>query len=52
MPPVSFPCHRSLQEKEVKFSLRLEDMKVREVEASRFSLSKKYPFALFYTTGK
>lgn len=40
------------QEKELKYSLRLEDMRVRDVEAGRFSIGKKHVFALFYTTGK
>lgn len=40
------------QEKELKYTLKLEDMKVRDVEASRFSIGKKYVFALFYTTGR
>ena len=40
------------QEKELKYSLRLEDMRVRDIEAGRFSIGKKHVFALFYTTGK
>lgn len=40
------------QEKEQKYSLRLEDMRVRDVESSRFSIGKKHIFALYYTTGK
>lgn len=32
--------------------MRLEDMKVRDVETGRFSIGKKHVFALFYTTGK
>jgi hypothetical protein len=27
-------------------------MRVKDVEAGRFALSKKYSFALFYTTGR
>ena len=44
--------HSILQEKEQKYSLRLEDMKVRDIEGGRFSIGKKYIFGLFYTTGK
>ena len=57
---VSVPFHMhppihlnfNLQEKELKYTLKLEDMKVKEVETSRFSIGKKFVFALFYTTGK
>ena len=46
-------CFRSVpQEKEQKQSLRLEEMRVKDVEASRFSIGKKHIFALFYNTGK
>lgn len=50
-----FPSHHTLvhsQEKELKYTVKLEDMKVKDVEASRFSIGKKYVFALFYTTGR
>ena len=40
------------QEKELKYTMKLEDMKVKDVEASRFSIGKKHIFALFYTTGR
>ena len=50
----SFSFHLILipQEKEQKYSLRLEDMKVRDIEGGRFSIGKKHIFGLFYTTGK
>ena len=48
IPHTVFP----FQEKEQKYSLRLEDMRVRDVESSRFSIGKKHIFALYYTTGK
>ena len=41
-----------MQEKEQKYTLKLDDMRVRDVETSRFALGKKHAFALFYTTGK
>ena len=41
-----------LQEKEQKFTLRTDEMRVRDVEASRFSIGKKHVFALYYTNSK
>ena len=41
-----------LQEKEQKYSLKLEEMKVRDVESGRFAMGKKHAFALFYNTGR
>ena len=50
---VSFPfLIIPFQEKELKYTLKLEDMKVKDVETSRFSIGKKHIFALFYTTGR
>jgi dynamin GTPase len=36
----------------LKYTLKLEDMRVKDVETSRFSIGKKFVFALFYTTGR
>ena len=52
IPPfLMFPFSHS-QEKELKYSMRLEDMRVKDIETGRFSIGKKHVFALFYTTGK
>ncbi|CAI8032481.1 Dynamin-1 [Geodia barretti] len=48
----SLTWYKDNEEKEQKYSLRLEDMRVRDIEAGRFSIGKKHVFALFYTTGK
>ena len=40
------------QEKEQKYVLKLDDMRVKDVESSRFAIGKKHAFALFYTTGR
>lgn len=51
--PLMSPFHTThSQEKELKYSLRLEDMRVKDIEAGRFSIGKKFIMALFYTTGK
>lgn len=42
----------TLQEKEQKYTLKLDEMKVRDVETGRFAIGKKHAFALFYSTGK
>ena len=52
IPPFLMCPYLNPQEKEQKYSLRLEDMRVRDIEAGRFSIGKKHVFALFYTTGK
>lgn len=41
-----------LQEKEQKYVLKLDEMKVKDVESGRFALGKKHAFAVFYTTGR
>ena len=41
-----------MQEKDQKYQLRTDDMRVKDVEAGRFSIGKKYVFALFYNSGK
>ena len=41
-----------LQEKEQKFVLRTDEMRFRDIEASRFSIGKKHGFALYYTNSK
>lgn len=46
--PFSIP----VQEKDQKYSLRTDEMRVKDVEAGRFSLGKKFAFALFYNNGK
>ncbi|XP_003386672.1 PREDICTED: dynamin-1-like isoform X2 [Amphimedon queenslandica] len=48
----SLTLFRDSEEKEQKYSLRLEDMKVRDIESGRFSIGKKYAFAIYYTTGR
>lgn len=48
----SLTWYKDNEEKDMKYSLRLEDMRVRDIEAGRFSIGKKHVFALFYTTGK
>ena len=40
------------QEKEKKYQLSLENLKVRDVEAGRFSIGKKFVFAIYYTSGR
>lgn len=40
------------QEKEKKYQLSLENLKVRDVEAGRFSIGKKFIFAIYYTSGR
>ena len=47
---VPIPFH--LQEKEQKYTLKLDEMRVRDAEAGRFSITKKFSFILFYTTGR
>ena len=50
---VSFPfLIIPFQEKELKYTKKLKDMKVKDVETSRFSIGNKHIFALFYTTGR
>lgn len=48
----SLSWYKDKDEKEQRYSLRLEDMKVRDIEAGRFSMGKKFLFALYYTSGK
>lgn len=48
----SLSWYKDEEEKEQKYSLRLEDMKVRDVEAGRFSIGKKHMFAVYYTSSK
>jgi dynamin GTPase len=48
----SLTWYKDDEEKELKYSMRLEDMRVRDIESGRFSIGKKHVFALFYTTGK
>lgn len=48
----SLAWYKDSEEKEQKYSLKLDEMRVRDVEAGRFALGKKYSFALFYTTGR
>ena len=36
----------------MKYTLRLEDMKVKDVEVGRFSIGKKFVFALYNTSGR
>lgn len=48
----SLSWYRDAEEKEQKYSLRLEDMKLRDVETGRFSIGKKFVIALYYTTGR
>ncbi len=45
-------CVCALQEKEQKYTLRLDEMKVKDVGQGRFGIGKKHAFALFYTTGR
>ncbi len=41
-----------IQEKDQKYSLRTDEMRVKDVEVGRFSIGKKFAFALFYNSGK